>query len=110
MLQASHLKDGDDDGLIKKREAFATSLRKSKTRAQQQERREANLKNIVAEAQDLKIIEKILLKEEHQRTLYERLLLKQVQKLEEKQEKSPKDFSHVVKAPEENKQPEAGAR
>ena len=103
MLQASHLKDGDDDGLIKKREAFATSLRKSKTRAQQQERREANLKNIVAEAQDLKIIEKILLKEEHQRTLYERLLLKQVQKLEEKESKA-------IKAVEENKQPEAGAR
>ena len=89
---------------------IGTPLRKSKTRAQQQERREANLKNIVAEAQDLKIIEKILLKEEHQRTLYERLLLKQVQKLEEKQSTQPCVEDRAIKAVEENKQPEAGAR
>ena len=85
--------------------------RLSKTRAQQQERREANLKNIVAEAQDLKIIEKILLKEEHQRTLYERLLLKQVHRLEvQAQNAESIKESKAIKAKEENKQPEAGAR
>ena len=77
----SHLRDGDADGLFNKREAFATSLRKSKTKVHQQEKREANLKNIATEAQDLKIIEEILLKDESQRTLYERLLLKQVEKM-----------------------------